>query len=231
MIREKILYRPAGLGLCLLALSATAGCAHFHNAEIRAEQQREGVQRAPALPEAPPQPQRTPQLTPAPAVPTAPVFAAPPPAPAPTAPAAATAPATDDAIIIFANTPGAHCGTCETLKISVAPSGQVLIERGSWASATHGNWRYKRSRADVGPSRAAAFAASLSAHRPVGEQLAGGRCSAPATGDDGLSIEWIEANRHDRLVVKFGCVADNAQIAEGLRHAPDSLGLRQLDFP
>ncbi len=106
------------------------------------------------------------------------------------------------------------------------------MERGSW-TAGHGNWRYRRSRADIRPERAAAFAARLSADRPVGAQALGnGGCAAPATGDAGLSIEWIEADRHDLLTVEFGCPAGaGGQTAERLRHAPDLLGLRQLDFP
>lgn len=103
------------------------------------------------------------------------------------------------------------------------------MERGAWG-AGHSNWRYKRSRADVGPDRAAAFAASLNADRPVGTKtIAGAGCAAPATGDDGLSVEWIEADRDDRLTVKFGCRA--GPLADRLRHAPDLLGLRQLAFP
>jgi hypothetical protein len=114
----------------------------------------------------------------------------------------------------------------------VAPSGQVLIERGYWASAGHSNWHYKRSRAEVSPDRAAAFATGLSAARPAGTQAIGSSCPAPASGDDGLSIEWIEADRHDRLTVTFGCPAGHdRQLAERLRHAPELLGLRQLAVP
>jgi hypothetical protein len=118
------------------------------------------------------------------------------------------------------------------VKLSVAPSGQVLIERGYWASADHSNWHYKRSRDEVSPARAAAFAASLNADRPAGVQTIGNGCPAPTTGAGGLSIEWIEADRHDRLTVSFGCPSGNgSQVAERLRHAPDLLGLRQFAFP
>jgi hypothetical protein len=144
-----------------------------------------------------------------------------------------TAPATDAAIIIYANTHGAHCGTCETLKLSVAPSGQVLVERGYWG-AGHNNWRYKRSVAQVGPDRAAAFAASLSGDRPAGAQVLASSvaCPVPAADNDGLVIEWIEAERHDLLTLKFGCPAGrNSELAARLRHAPDLLGLRELAFP
>jgi hypothetical protein len=118
------------------------------------------------------------------------------------------------------------------VKLSVAPSGQVLIERGYWASADHSNWHYKRSRAEVSPARAAAFAARLSEARPAGIQSIGSGCPAPATGAGGLSIEWIEGDRHDRLTVTFGCRSgQDSQVAERLRHAPDLLGLSQLAFP
>ncbi len=105
----------------------------------------------------------------------------------------------------------------------------MLIERGYWASAEHSNWRYKRSRAEVSPARAAAFAASLSADRPAGVQTVGTAACPASSGDDGLSIEWIEADRHDLLTVKSGC--PGSQLAQRLRHAPDLLGLRQLALP
>ena len=157
------------------------------------------------------------------------------PAPRPTiAPGAGaiTAPATGDAVIVFANSPGARCGTCDTLKISVAPSGQVLVEHGQWAGASH-TWRYKRSVAHVGPARAAAFAAGLSGDRPTGTRLTSGApCLGAAAEEDGLIIEWIEAERHDMLTFQFGCPAGrNSQMAERLRHAPDLLGLRGLVWP
>ena len=151
---------------------------------------------------------------------------------APVVPAGGT-PEPDNAIIIFTNTPGEHCGTCETVKISVAPSGKMLIEHGGWDS-DHRNWRYWRTVADVGPARAAAFAASLKADRPTGEQVlaSGATCSAPTTQDDGLRIEWLAAQRHDLLTAKFNCPAQrDSQLADRLRHAPDLLGLRQLRFP
>ena len=108
------------------------------------------------------------------------------------------------------------------------------MERGSW-SAGHSNWRYKRSHVNVGPARAAAFAASLSADRPAGTKSVGNAsCVVAATGDAGLSIEWLEADRDDRLTVKFGCpvgAGAGDRVAERLRLAPDALGLKQLAFP
>lgn len=164
-----------------------------------------------------------------------PVFAeAPAAAPVPVAPPApvetarvAEAPAdgpVDRAIIMFSNTPGAHCTACDTIKISVAPSGKVLIERGRWTGDNR-DWRYRKSVAHVPPARAAAFAARVNAYRPTGDKALG---SCPASSGDGLSIEWIAAERQDRLTVTFAC--SDAQAAEALRHAPDLLGLSQLNF-
>jgi len=167
----------------------------------------------------------------------APVTAAPAPSPAPAAPpeaspdAAPAEPATDNAIISFANTPGEHCGTCETVKISVAASGKVLIERGKWGY-DHRNWIYRRSTTNVGPERAAAFAARLGVDRPNGDQLLAGDATCPATEDDGLTIEWISSARHDLLTVQFRCpTGRDSQLAERLRHAPDLLGLREPALP
>jgi hypothetical protein len=268
-------HRSARLALSLVALAGTAGCAHFRDAEIRAQQRTE---QGPAEPGAPtvtepavadreppptavptPMPPAVPSVapSPAPAIPpaepapaavstnepvpsaAAPVVATPAPETPANAPAPepAIGPATDSAIIILANTPGARCGACETVKISVAPSGQVLIERGHWAGVN--NWSYKRSVVHVGATRAAAFAASLSADRPTGQhvQTGGANCpSASANGgaaqSGGLVVEWIEADRHDLLNVPSGCRAGpGSQVAERLRHAPDLLGLHGLVFP
>lgn len=283
VIRTNFLDRPAGLALCLVALSVTAGCAHFHNAEVRASQQRAQFQPPvpppaqaesmppAALPSVAPAPVAVPQASPVPpgvrvaapepveqkspeqlspskrvalaAPPQTPAAAEPVPAPivpvpaaprpADPAPRAVAASGNDSAVIVFANSPGAHCGSCETLKISVAPSGQVLIERGYWAE-NHSSWRYKRSVAHVGATRAAAFAASLSGNRPDGAQALAGiaDCPGPVGEQGGLAIEWIEAERHDRLTVNFSCPPGrNSPTAEQLRHAPELLGLRQIAVP
>jgi hypothetical protein len=206
---------------------------------------------APAAPEtAPPAPQPAPvAAAPAPVAPAPepatrqPVLEAPvtsswapeaPAAPAAVAaPAAAAeqnaAPASANAIVIFSNVTGGRCGDCQTLKISVAPSGKILIERGRGAEES---WRYRRSVAHVRPDRAAAFAARLAAVRPLGKQVLAGGPACPAAQGDALAIEWIEAERHDELTVPLGCGArrEDAAIA-ALLHAPDLLGLHQLDFP
>ena len=170
-------------------------------------------------------------------IPEAPVTAAPAPSSTPAAlpeasPEAAPAePATDNAVISFANTPGEHCGTCETVKISVAASGKVLIERGKW-SYDHRNWLYRRSTSNVGPERAAAFAARLGADRPNGDQVLAGDATCPATEDDGLTIEWISSVRQDLLTVQFRCpTGRDSQLAQRLRHAPGLLGLREPALP
>jgi hypothetical protein len=154
----------------------------------------------------------------------------PPPPPAQT-PRAPLAPATDRAVIVFTDTPGERCLGCETVKISVAPSGRVLIERSSWTREQ--KWRYKRSTANAGPERAAAFAAGLRDDRPAGSGTlpSSTACPDPAAQDGGLVIEWIEAGRDDQLTVRFDCALPrNNPLAERLRRAPDLLGL-QLAFP
>ena len=121
---------------------------------------------------------------------------------------AAGAPTADNAIIRFANLPGEACTRCETVKLSVAPSGKVLSERG------------------------AAFAASLAAVRPVGEHVLAGDATCPAADDAGLTIEWISAERHDLLTFKHGCLAAQpSPLAETLRHAPELLSLHQPPYP
>ena len=117
------------------------------------------------------------------------------------------------------------------MKLSVAPSGKVLIERGEWDTG-HRNWRYWRSSANAGPARAAAFAASLAAVRPVGEHVLAGDATCPAADDAGLTIEWISAERHDLLTFKHGCLAAQpSPLAETLRHAPELLSLHQPPYP
>ena len=299
------LCRSSGFALGLVALSVTAGCAHFREgaareaARDRAEAQRRTpvapptpkpsptpepavVAAAPAVEVAPratvapampaPSPVSTPlptaqavapvaapQSPPARALANSPAKAAPPkvspplreaipeapvtrnlaPNPVPTALgedahrvgiALAEGPGTNRAIVIFANVPGAQCGRCETVKISVAPSGQVLIERTYLA----GSWHYKHQFAHVEPARAAAFAARLSAYRGGGGQpmANASTCAAPATAGDGVSVEWLEAGRRDRFAFNFACTRDSdRQVADALRHAPDLLGLGWLAIP
>jgi hypothetical protein len=206
-------------------------------AEIRARRRQEEAEARQAK-AAPAQPQRQPVFdtpaAPPPAVPApapAPALVAPPPAPvapvavAPAAPvaAASTEEPAGAGIIVFANLPGTRCGACETVKISVQPSGKVLIERGHGAQES---WRYRRSLARTRPERAAAFAARLAALRPQGKQDL--TCAAPTTQDQGVSVEWIEGDRHDQLTIAPGC--GNASLAT-LMQAPDLLDLHQLVFP
>lgn len=259
MTRATLLYRPVGLGLSLMALSVTGGCAHLREGAQRAalaEREQAAAPRPapafvvatpPATPQAEPlaktvapraeprsdKPKANHRAQPVPPEASSPVPEAPiSPALAPSPPLTVV-PAPTTAIIVFANTAGTHCGACETLKISVAPSGRILIER-SHSAGDNREWQYKRSIANVGPAAAAAFAAKLSAYRPMGAPVSASDadCATPATPDDGLVIEWIEAGRHDQLTVNFSCPArGNSPLADMLRHAPDALGLRQLVFP
>ncbi|MDE1918683.1 MAG: hypothetical protein KGJ57_22025 [Sphingomonadales bacterium] len=323
MTRSKLLLRPAGLTLGLIALSATTGCAHFREAHervlreqgqeqsaatpiptptqapaprpapvavpqaapvaapvrsaapvkdvpapaesrkdekaaIKARKEQDKAARqalrqdskaqahrpAPAMPQTPapvtaPEPARPEAAAPQQTEPLRqPVFdttAAPEPSPGKAADAAvatvpAAVPGSPSAIVIFSNVPGTHCGDCETLRISVAPSGKILIERGHGAEES---WRYRRSVAHVRPDRAKAFLARVAAVRPMGrETLAAGPACPAGARDDALAIEWIEAERHDELTVPLSCGARREDSAiSALLHAPDLLGLRQLVFP
>ena len=139
-------------------------------------------------------------------------------------------PATDRAIIIFANIPGANCGVCEKVKISVAPSGKTLIER----IYLSGEWHYKRQIINVLPENAAAFAARLNAYRLPADQARASApaCAEPDAREDGVVVEWIESGRRDRFTFTFGCAARrNSPLAEFLRHAPDALVLPRVEFP
>ena len=142
------------------------------------------------------------------------------------------APAQGRVVIVFANIAGKQCNQCQTVKLSVAPSGRVLFET-TRATPTGDDWHYNRHMYRTDPANVAAFVAQLSTYRPAGERTTqAAACPAPATRDDGLSIEWLEAGRRDRLVLDFGCDAGrNSQIAQALRHAPDLLRLRQLTLP
>jgi hypothetical protein len=137
------------------------------------------------------------------------------------------------ATIAFAVHPPENCPTCRNLKITVSPTGQVLIELGSWDDV-HRDWKYQRSRAKVSRNTANAFAASLDAVRPVGARAlrTGGVACAAAQRDEGLTIEWIEFGRRDQLDVTFDCTdAVDGPAADRLRHAPDVLGLRRIAAP
>lgn len=141
---------------------------------------------------------------------------------------AADAPATARAVIVFANITGENCGACDRVKLSVTPSGEVLIEHTYLAS----DWRYRRQITHVPPASAAAFANRLSALRLSPDQADAPACTGPAPQDDGVMIEWIEAGRHDQFTFRFGCAARrNSALADMLRHAPDALGLRRVVFP
>jgi len=137
------------------------------------------------------------------------------------------------ATIAFTIRPTQNCPTCQLSKISVSPTGQVLIELGHWNNV-HREWDYQHYGAKVKRNTANAFAASLNAIRPVGaatRRIAGLACNTP-TRDDGLTIEWIEFGRRDFLDVTFDCSASgDSQLAQQLRHAPNILGLPRIAVP
>lgn len=137
------------------------------------------------------------------------------------------------ATIAFTINPTQQCPTCQAVRITVSPTGEVLIERGNWDNV-HRDWRYQRTRTKVKRNRANAFAQALNGDRPMGERTlrtAGLACDSH-TRDDSLTIQWIEFGRRDRLHVKFDCgMKSDSTLAERLRKVPNVLGIRQITAP
>lgn len=137
------------------------------------------------------------------------------------------------ATIVFTVTPAGTCPQCRLTKITVSPTGEVLIELGHW-DAVQRDWDYQHYKARVKRNAANAFAAGLKADRPTGEasvHMSGLACTLP-TRDAGLTIQWLEFGRRDRLNVVFDCPASgDRQTAQRLRHAPDVLALRRIAAP
>jgi hypothetical protein len=205
-----LLFLPLGLGLL-------AGCAHFRDAHDRAEQDPPVPMRA-ALAAAP-----VPDTRP----PSAVAEARPSPAQDGEQEITVTArPEDGKAVIVMATVPPKDCAACDTTKMSVAIAGKVLIERGHWSG---GQWHYKRQITRVRPERASAFAKGLSRLRPLGTRdLAGvGDCSQG--GGRGVVVDWLSAERQDRLTIDLDCLAQsNPALYQKVLKAPDALGLRQV---
>jgi hypothetical protein len=134
------------------------------------------------------------------------------------------------ATIVFTITPAGTCPSCQLTKITVSPTGEVLIEVGHW-DAVQRDWDYQHYKAKVKRNTANAFAASLKADRPSGEatlNTPGLACGMP-TRDAGLTIQWLEFGRRDHLNVVFDCPGSGGhETAQRLRRAPDTLGLRRI---
>ncbi len=239
--------RPAARHILPIAiLLATSGCAAslMHSDRIAARNQTREAAPTPA-------PVRQPVLSPVPVpvreTPPQPPAATPPPAPeaepepivvsgsVPRKPRPPVPPVYPDtsATIVFTVRPAQNCATCLISKISVSPTGQVLIETGHW-NALHRDWDYTHEKTRVKRNAVLAFAASLSAVRAAGQnslRLAGPACAA-ASRDDGLTIEWLEFGRRDLLTVQFDCAGSgDRQLADRLRHAPNMLGLKKVAVP
>jgi|GEM_PF-5654038 len=152
-----------------------------------------------------------PPLAPPPAVPAkvarvrpeAPLPVQPRPMPMASAPAAINL-----STIVITATPAPACAQCETIKMTVSPVGDVLVERSSW-DAGHRKWRYRRFPQRTTPAKAAAFATALASDRPLGVKAASGdeACADGATGGATLALRWIDGARDDRLDLRFACSA------------------------
>jgi len=135
--------------------------------------------------------------------------------------------------IVYTIAPTDRCATCQMVRITVSPTGEVLIERGNWDAAGL-KWRYRGATSRVKRNTANAFAAALEVERPVGEKsrvVTGLACDMPIR-DDSLTIEWIEFGRKDRLTVKLDCtVQGDSRTVERLRRMPNILGLPTIAVP
>ncbi|MDE2301662.1 MAG: hypothetical protein KGK11_03795, partial [Sphingomonadales bacterium] len=177
----------------------------------------------PALPQAlPPAPVPAPPPAPIPApAPVPPPEATAAPLAEPPAPPAPEPDADTDTVVVFTNIPPARCTRCATLKITVVPNGQLMIERGRW-DASHSVWEHRRTYAAEPMARAAAFVARLAGWRGAADST----CTDFAQG--GVAIEWIAPGRQDRVRLSFACLG---AASEALRRAPDVLGRRDIVFP
>lgn len=138
-----------------------------------------------------------------------------------------------EATIAFTMRPAEHCATCQTVKITVSPTGEVLVERGAW-DITQQDWKYEHATSKVKRPKVNAFAANLNFDRPIGNKALttpGVDCRL-STREESLTIEWMEYGRHDQLDVTFDCSAGgDTQLAQRLRHMPNVLGLRKIAVP
>jgi hypothetical protein len=65
--------------------------------------------------------------------------------------------------------PPSACKDCETVRLSVSPTGEVLIERGQW-DVIHQKWDYRRTPTKTKAQNAAAFIAAMAPDRPLGSR-------------------------------------------------------------
>lgn len=135
-------------------------------------------------------------------------------APAPSVPLALPR---EPATLVFTHSPDPRCTDCETLKLTVSPSGEVLIERSHWDQG-HIKWHYRRTTARTTPDRAASFAAFLAA--PC--QPSGPASATPS--ETTVTVGWIAPSGTGQQTLAGPCAAR-------LAPAPDRLGLPQLALP
>ena len=132
--------------------------------------------------------------------------------------------------MIVTVSPPTACKDCETVRLSVSPTGEVLIERGSW-DIVHQKWVYRRTPTKTRGQNADAFIAALAGDRPLGVKAISGTEGWTATGDAGgnVALRWVDGMRDDRLTVSFACAPYAGSTWE--RHVRDAAALLKLNRP
>ncbi|MFD2783699.1 hypothetical protein ACFS32_24690 [Novosphingobium pokkalii] len=127
--------------------------------------------------------------------------------------------------------PPSACKDCETVRLSVSPTGEVLIERGQW-DVIHQKWDYRRTPTKTKAQNAAAFIAAMAPDRPLGvKAISGNEACTATTGDagGGVALRWVDGLRDDRLTVSFACAPYAGSTWE--RHVRDAAALLKLSRP
>lgn len=127
--------------------------------------------------------------------------------------------------------PPSECKDCETVRLSVSPTGEVLIERGNW-DMIHQKWVYRRTPTKTRPRNANAFIAALDGDRPLGIKAVSGNagCTAPESDAGGsVALRWVDGLRDDRLNVSFACAPYAGSTWE--RHVREAAALLSLSRP
>lgn len=143
------------------------------------------------------------------------------------APVAAAAPA-GAPTIVYETAPGPFCGPCNSIKLTVGPTGRVKVEQGHWAGF-YADWRVERRQVWVSEERLAAFRLSLATVRPVEPlQVIDDRNCIPFVNDSpSITVRWRENSAEARLIYDLGCTdPKRAAMREALTNAPAILGIR-----
>jgi hypothetical protein len=142
-------------------------------------------------------------------------------------------PGPDGELVTYETRPGPFCGRCDTLKISAASNGRVLIEQGYWAG-DYRDWRVVRRSLRVKRAQFARFRSHLAPYRPVGEHWLRDQegCTPFMTDMPEILVSWRGSGADGRLWFNLGCDPEKwAPLARALTTAPTHLGIRNLPVP